>query len=421
MRHKKTILKNGIRLITVPMPGNPTITASISANVGSRYEEEDNNGIAHFLEHLTFKGTEKLSSKDITLELDKLGARYNAYTGDDETCYHARTSKKAFPKAFGILSDMYLNSQIPEDELEKERGVILEEINMYEDNPRSKIYNVFCELLYGNQGPGLPTLGPKENIKKLKREDFINFRDKYYVSGNTTVVIAGDITNKEAKKIVEEKFETIPSGKFIKPKVVIEKQKVPAVKLSYKKSDQTHMALGFRTCSLYHKDVIPLRLLKGVLTAGMSSRLFSIMREELGICYYSSAAASYSYDSGYLVISSGVGNKRTEEAISGILDILKDLRENEVSKKELDKVKNIIINSIMMHMETSSQLANWYGDQEVMKEDILTHAQVIKKVKEITPKDVKKMARKYFTPEKMNLAMVGPHKDEKQFKKLLKI
>jgi predicted Zn-dependent peptidase len=420
MKYQKTILKNGIRLITVPLKGNMTTTVSIMANVGARYEEEKNNGISHFLEHLQFKGTKTKSSKDIVLELDEIGAEYNAFTNYEVTGYWAKTNNKNFKKVLDIVTDIYKNSIFPENEIEKERGVILEEINMYEDNNKMKAYMNFRTLMYGDHPLGREVLGPKENIKKLQREDFLTYRDKHYKGKATTVVVAGDIKTSEIKKMIEDALGDLDAGKFYNPEKINIKQKNKQVKILNKKTDQTHMILGFRTFGIKDKNLATARLLSGVLSAGMSSRLFSKMREELGICYYCYASNNYTFDTGYMGIFAGVGNKRVGEAVTGILEILEDIKTNGVPKKELDKVKNIIYNSTDMNLETSDQWADYYGDQEVSILDIKTPAQIKKEIKAVTSEDVQKLAKKIFTENNMNLAILGPHNDPKQFEKLLK-
>lgn len=421
MKYQKQTLKSGIRLIMIPMKNNPTITISVGANVGARYEDNKNNGISHFLEHLSFKGTNKRTSKEITLELDTLGADYNASTGYDTTSYWIKSNKKYINKVLDIISDIYLNSVIPAEEIEKERGVILEEINMYEDNNQAKVYHLLRELLYKNQPLGASILGPKENIKNFNREDFLNYKNNYYNGPSTTITIAGDFKPSEIKKAVEEKFKTIPSGKLQKPKAVKETQKTKAVKILNKKTDQTHMAIAFRTFDINHKDVVTLKMLRGVLSGGMSSRLFSKMREELGICYYCYASSDYSFDSGYIGIFAGVGHKRTGEATTAILEILKDIKENGITEKELDKVKKNIIGKTAMRLETSENFVDFYSGQEMMQTSIMTPKEYLIKVKAVTIDDIKRLAKSIFNEKSINLAVVGQHKDGTQLKKLLKI
>lgn len=421
MKHKRTVLKNGLRLITVPMKDNATVTAMIMVEAGSRYETSEINGISHFLEHMCFKGTNKRSCSGLAFELDKIGASYNAFTGDEYTGYYAKSHYKHLSKILDVLSDIYINSNIPEEELEKERGVILEEINMYEDLPQRKVHHVYEELVYGDHPLGRTIAGPKKNIKSLQRKDFLDYRDKHYFADATTVVIAGNIDEKEAKKLVEKSFAGMKSSKIIKPEKLIENQKKPAVKLEHKRTDQSHMILGFRTFNNRHKDKVVLGVLSAVLSGGMSSRLFSKMRDELGICYYVRSGNSFSYDHGHFMVRSGVGNGRLEEAVENILKILSRLKTEKVDKTELDKVKNLMTGRLAMSMETSDDNAEFYADQELYHLGIKDPQQIVKEIKAVTPEQIQRVAKKIFVKNNLNLAVIGPNKDEKKLQKLLKI
>ncbi len=420
MKYQKNILKNGLRLITVPIKNSQTITVSITANVGARYENEKNNGISHFLEHLMFKGTPNRTNKEITLELDTLGAAYNAFTSYEATSFWIKANKKYFKKVLNTITDLYLNANFPEEEINKERGVILEEINMYEDDNQSKAQDLLRDILYPKEPMGAHILGTKNNIKNLTREDFLNYKNNYYNASSTTITISGDVNPKEVKKIIEEKFATLEEGKVHEYKKV---KKIPNKKqvINFnKKTDQTHLVLGFKTFDMYHKDAVTLKLLRGILSAGMSSRLFSKMREELGICYYCYAGAENSYDSGYLGIAAGVGNKRTEEAIKAILEILNDIKTNGVEESELNKVKKNMIGKMAMALESSDEYADYFGFQEVLHLPIKTPEQYLKEVKSVTTKDIKRVAAQIFDEKNIKLALVGPHKDKNKLMNLLK-
>ncbi len=421
MSYKKYILKNGVRLIVVPLKNNSTATVMIAANVGSRYEKPENNGISHFLEHLMFKGTKNKTSREILLELDTLGAVYNAFTSYEMTVYWVKANKKFLEKISDILFDMYLNPEIPEQELEKERGVVLEEINMYEDDNQSKVHDVLRTLIYGKNQLGRSIIGTKENIKKLQRDDFLKYKNDFYNGSSTTVVVSGDVNPTEIRKNFEKKIQSLPAGKLNKVSKIKEKQTKPMVQIFNKKTDQTHLAIAFRTFGFYDKDVVTLRVLHGILSAGMSSRLFHRMREELGICYYCYAMPEYSYDSGYLGIFAGVGNKRVEEAICAIIEILKDIKKNGISQQELDKVKKNFTGKMAMSLESSDDFATFYGHQEFYHHKIKHPEERLKEVKSITVNDIKKLANRILKENKVNLAIVGPHKNPEKYQKLLSL
>jgi predicted Zn-dependent peptidase len=421
MRHNKTILENGTRLITVPMKGNKTVTVEVMVNVGARYEDESNNGISHFLEHLQFKGTESRTSKDIVTELDFMGAEYNAFTDYDNTGYYVKTQSKNLEKALDIVSDIYKNSVIPDEEIEKERGVIIEEINMYNDDNRSKLSDALSEALYPNHPLGLDILGTKKNINKFKRQDFIDYRNKYYKGKATTLVITGDVTPALSKQLAKKYLGDLDAGRTYNPKKYTNQQKSKKVTIVNKKSDQTHLALVFRIAGRKNtKDMTPF-MLKSLLSSGMSSRLFRKMRDELGICYYCYASNMATYETGISGIFAGVGHSRTDEAIEGIIEILEDIKKNGVSKKELDKVKNNVISRRLMGLETTSQVAGYYVNQESYQLDIKDPNQWIKDIKAVTPEQIHKFAKKIFDDKNATLAILGPHKDKSKFSKLLKI
>lgn len=421
MKYQKTTLENGLRLVTVPMKDNSTVTVLILVEAGSHYEDKKNNGLSHFLEHMCFKGTEKRDYKEISFELDSIGAQYNAFTSEDFTGYYAKAHYSQLSKITEILSDIYLNSTIPQPEIEKERGVIIEEINMYEDLPARKVYEVFNSLLYGDSPAGRPIIGPKENIKKFNQEDFLNYRQKHYIAPKTTVVVAGNFDPKQVKEEVKKYFADLTKEQVIKPKPVVEKQKAPAIKLEYKKSDQSHLILGFRTFDIYNQNQTTLDVLAFLLGKGMSSRLFSKMRDEMGICYYVRAGNSASFDTGYLAIRSGVNNKRLEEAVAAILEEIRLIRDEEVSAKELKKVKNMMISELAINLETSESRAEFFGEQETMHQKIKAPKDLIKEIRAVSAKDLQKIAKQIFRSDNINLAVIGPTKDSQKLKKYLKL
>lgn len=411
-----------MRVITVPMKDNQTVTVMVMVEVGSSYETKKINGLSHFLEHMCFKGTARRpKAKIISSELDSIGAESNAFTGNEYTGYYAKAHKKHLPKILDIVSDIYLNPIIPEKELEKEKGVVIEEINMYEDMPQSKVEDVLDQLLYGDQPAGWSIAGPKENIRKLKRQDLINYRKDHYVAKGTLLVVAGNFEEKKLYPLIEKSFNSISTSKKkskVKTKIF---QKKPAVKIHFKETDQTHLRLAFRSYDLYDPKYWSLLLLAGILGSGMSSRLFQKMREELGICYYISASNRPFTDHGQFVISVGVAKDRAGEAIKAILEEVKLLTKEVVSEEELNKIKEFKIGHLFLGLEASDDFADYYGFQEIYREKILSPAEMVAAIKKVTAKDIRDIARDIFKNSKMNLAIVGPFKHEKDFLPLLKL
>jgi len=421
MKFKKKVLENGLRIITVPMVDNKTATVLVLVEAGSKYEEKSNNGISHFLEHMCFKGTTKRpKSGDISLELDTLGAEPNAFTSHEFTGYYAKAYSKNVYKTIDIISDMYLNPVFDEKEINKEKGVIIEEMNMYKDLPMRKVSDLFMMLLYGDTPVGRTILGDKNFIQKINQNDFKSYWGKHYVASATTVVVSGDIDEKQVFKEITAKFKNISDGRKINKKKVKEVQRVPQVKVEYKASDQSHLILGVRAFDFFKKNNLVVSVLSGVLGAGMSSRLFKKLRDEMGACYYVKVGNDSYSDHGYLGVSVGVDNKRIKKVVQVILGEFEKLRDELVSDIELKKVKEKLISSLILGLESSDAFAEYYGIQEILKRPLENPQEKIKKIKAITSQDIKRVANKIFINKGLNLAVIGPVKDKKPLLKILK-
>jgi len=404
------------------MKNSPSVTVMSLIEAGSKYENEKNNGISHFLEHMYFKGTQKRpKSIDISKEFDAIGAQNNAFTSQEFTGYWGKAHPKHTDKLLDLISDMYLNPTFPADDLEREKGVIIEEINMYQDLPIRNVHDVWNELLYGSQPAGRTILGPRENIKSFNRDDFVNYRKKLYLSKSTAIIIAGDVDPTIVFKKVEKMFAHMPIGEKGKKQKVLEKQLKPAVKIKYKDTDQTHLIIGFRAFDVYDKRTPILKMIAGILGSGMSSRLFQKMREELGICYYVKAFTDQLTDHGVLMVTAGVDSTRVEEGINGILGELKKIRDQKVSPEELRKAKDYLIGNMYLGLESSDSLTEFYGVQEILNEKIKTPKEVEKEIEKITASDIAKVAKTIIKNKSLNMAIIGKYKDQKRFEKILKV
>jgi predicted Zn-dependent peptidase len=420
MTYNKTTLPNGLRIITIPTKGNPAATVLVMAEVGSNYETKSENGLSHFLEHMCFKGTEKRpNSLLINKELDGLGAQSNAFTSAEYTGYYAKAEKRHWKQALDIVSDIYLHPTFPEADLEKERGVIIQEINMYEDLPQRKVAELFPKLLYGDTPAGRFIAGPKENIERLPREKFIEYKNKHYVASGTIVVIAGDIKETDIKKEVERLFKDIPTTKKFTKERVKESQDKPALLIEQKKTDQAHMVLGVRAYGAKDKRMPALSLLSGVLGGGMSSRLWHKLREELGVCYYVRTNTDDYTDHGYFAVSTGVDTKRIQEVIRVVLEECKRLTQELVSEEELQKTKDYLVGNFYLGLEATDALAFFYSSQEISQHTIKKPEEVERELRAVTSKDVMKVAKDIFKNEKLNLAIVGDIQDKAKIKKIL--
>jgi predicted Zn-dependent peptidase len=422
MNYKKKVLKNGLRIMVVPIPRSPSVTMMVLVETGSDYETKEKNGISHFLEHMFFKGTKNRPTMlHIAKEFDSMGAENNAFTSREYTGYWAKSDIKHADKILEIVSDMYLNPIFPEKEMEKEKGVIIEEINMYEDLPKRKVYQLLSELMYGDQPAGWSVTGPVENIKKMKIEDFHKYRKEQYVAEKTLVVVAGDVKSADVFKKVERAFIGIQTGKLIKKKRVLEKQAAPQIKVKDKDTGQSHLVIAVRTFDLYDKRWAAQRLLSAILGNGAGSRLFQKMREELGICYYISSGNSYYADRGFLSISAGVDKTRLEEAVVGILEEMKRIRDEKVSPEELKIAKDQVVGNMYLGLESSDDWADYYGGQEIMREVIMSPKDMEKEVRAVTAEDIQKVAKFTMRNERLNLAVVGGVKGANSLRKILKL
>jgi len=411
MKFTKKTLKNGLRLITVPMKDNPAVMVLVLVNTGTEFEIKKINGISHFLEHMCFKGTiNRPSAKIISMELDGLGAENNAFTDREMTGYYAKGDARHFSRLLDIIADIYLNSTFPEAELEREKGVIKGEIDMYNDLPQNIAYRKMLALLYGDTAGGWSTLGEKETIAEFNRETFLNYRQAHYFANKTVVVVTGGIDEKKVLKEVKEKFSRLARGKISKKGKFEKKQKKPAMLFVSKKTDQTHIAIAVRSASMTDpKDPIT-SVLAAALGQGMSSRLFLKLREEMGAGYYVKAFNNTLSDRGFLIVQAGVHNNMTAPVIRAILEEMRRFKEEFISPEELKKTKEFLIGHFKLDLETSDQVAEFFGGQEILNKPIDRPQDIVAKVNKVTALDIKKMANKIFTNQNLNLTMVGPNK-----------
>jgi predicted Zn-dependent peptidase len=404
------------------MADNPTVTVLILVEAGSKYEDKRINGISHFLEHMCFKGTIKRPrALDISKELDALGSQYNAFTSQEYTGYFAKADARHFAKIFEVVSDIYLNSTFPEPEMEKEKGVIIEEINMYEDQPHRHVQDLIMQLLYGDQPAGWNVAGDKKNILRMKRRDFLDYKKAHYMSNSTLLVVAGNVSEKKVLKEAKKVFGQVARGRKAGKKKVREAQKKPAALIKWKQTDQTHFVLAFRTFGLKSRKNPALDVLGAIVGGGMSSRLFQKLREEMGVGYYVRAYDDAYTDHGFFQVSAGVDNKRIDEVLRAVLLECKKLKDEMVSEEELSKVKEYLIGNMKLSLESSDDIANFYGGEEILKREIKTPGQKAKEIRKVTRGQIQKLAADIFKINKLNLALIGPFKDRKPFIKLLKL
>lgn len=423
MKHEIRTLNNGLRIILVPMPGVDTASVMVMTGTGSRYESERENGLAHFLEHMFFKGTKKRpSAKAISEELDGVGAVYNAFTAKERTAYYAKVSKEYLDTAVDVISDIFLNSTLPSKEITKERGAVIQEIDMYEDIPMRTVSDVFEKLIFGGEHPlGRTILGPKENIRAFKQKDFESYHRRQYTAKNTVVCVAGSFNRTKVLQKIEKDFAKLASGSPIAPLPFTEAQTSARVSIKEKKTDQTQLMLGLPAYPYGHPDEYALEVLTTILGGGMSSRLFTEVREKRGLAYSVHAWTDKYPDAGSLVVQAGVEHGKLEKAVSTIVGELKKIRRGALDKRELDKAKAYLKGTLTLTLETSDRVAEHAATSVINLGSVRTLDEDIAGIDAVKIEDVQRVAKDLFRSEKLNLAIIGPHTDSKKLLPLLTI
>lgn len=418
---KKTF-SNGVRLITAPLPSSETATIIVMFATGSRYETEEINGMSHFLEHMFFKGTQKRpTSLDITKELDGLGAEFNAFTSKDHTAYYIKVAHQHLPVAIDVVSDMLLNSKFDAEELEKEKGVIVEEINMYEDNPLMYIHDIFEEEMYKGDKLGWLIAGSRETVRATTQESMVNYKNTHYRGDNTVVVVAGKLpTDIEAQ--VEQAFAPLEGeakeNAFGYERYALE-QTEPRLRVMYRKAEQAQIGLGFPGYAYGHKDLAAAKVLATILGGNMSSRLFMEVREARGLAYMVRAGTSEYQDIGNFMVQAGLEKSRIGEAIEVIKEQLQDLKDNAIDENELQRAKDYMKGKTSIALEDSSSLAQWYARKESLENTLETPEDRFAKIDAVTVEDVQRVANELFDFNKLTLAVIGPYEDDSELKKLI--
>lgn len=413
MTIQKKKLANGLQVILIPQKDAVTTTMLTLIGVGSNMENVKQNGISHFLEHVCFKGTEKRpTAKIINQEIEQIGAIANAFTGEEYTGFYAKSHPRHVHTIIDIIGDIVLNSTIPENEVEKEKGVIVEEINMYEDMPQAKVMELLTSIAYGDTPAGRGIIGTKESVRALTQKDILKYKKNHYVSENMVVVVAGAFDEKEVLSTLKTVFKNVPNGrKSMHPKVTLT-TKTPQSKIEQRKIDQAHLAIMFPSVSRDHKDKAAATLLAKVLGGSMSSRLFQLLREDLGVCYYVRASQSSAKTYGEFCISAGVDSTRVEEVCSAIAAELKKIKEGDITDEELSRAKEYMLGVFGMSLETTDSVASFYGMQALLSEKVESPEKITTQYLAVTAEDIQRVAKKLIDGKKVKVALVGPISEE---------
>ncbi|HZS24839.1 MAG TPA: pitrilysin family protein [Gaiellaceae bacterium] len=416
--YERHVLDNGLRVLTAPVPQAASVTCMVMLAAGSRYETADTNGIAHFSEHMFFKGTHRRpSARDIAGEIDALGGEFNAFTGKEYTAYYVKCAAEHRDIALDVIVDMLRNSLFDAEEIEREKGVIVEEMNMYFDTPRDYIGGVYEELLYGDQPLGWDIVGRKETVRGASRETFMSYLDSWYHPSRMVLGVGGNVGENLLER-AEELLGDLPGRETGAPAPTAPHLN-GRVKVFTKPSDQAHIILGVPSYPLAHPDRYALQVLSNVLGGGMSSRLFTEVRERRGLAYYV-FGMNHSYtDAGSLYAQAGVDINRIDEAVTTIRDELRRIADESVPSDELEKTKSFARGRLVLQLESPQGLILFGLRREVLEQQAPDLEEVLDGIAAVTADDVQRVARDLIADETLRLAVIGPFDDAERFEALL--
>ncbi len=419
--YQKTTLDNGLRLITAAMPHTHSVSICIFIGVGSRYETELQVGISHFIEHLCFKGTPKrTTAKEISEAIEGVGGILNGGTDKELTVYWCKVAQPHFPLALDVLADMLLHSKFDPADIESERQVIIEEINMGKDSPSQRVNMLIDKLLWPEHPLGRDIAGSKESVAAITRDMMLDYLAHQHLPSNTVVSIAGALRHREMATAVGQALGHWADLKPHSGYAAYKEQKFPRVHIERKDTEQAHLCLALTGLPLLHPKRFVLDLLNVILGEGMSSRLFTEIRDRLGLAYSIHSYVEHFLDTGSATIYAGVEPKNLQVAIKAILEQLSQLKEI-VPEAELTKAKELAKGRLLLRMEDSRSVAGWMGGQEVLTERILSVDQIVSIIDAITAEELRQLAQELLVSSQLRLAVVGPVADDEPLEELLKL
>lgn len=420
--YQKTTLDNGLRVITTTMPHTHSASICVFVGVGSRYENDDTAGVSHFIEHLVFRGTDKRpAAREISEAIEGVGGIINGGTDRETTLYWCKVAQPHFPLALDVLMDILLYSRFEPQDIEKERQVIIEEINMSYDSPAQRVSLLIDELLWANHPLGRDVAGNKQSVSSITRDDMLNYLKALYLPNNTVVSIAGNIRHNKAVDAVKKFMGDWNSHERCPGYVSYKEQQVERLCVETRDIEQAHLCLALPGLSLFHPKRFTLDLLNVILGEGMSSRLFSEIRDRLGLAYSINSFVEHLADTGSIVIYAGVEPKNLQLAVRVVLQQLSLLKDEIVSEQELTKAKELAKGRLLLRMEDSRNVAGWIGGQEILTSRILSIDEVLAIVSAITTDEIKKLAQELFISSQLRLAVVGPVNKDEPLEELLKL
>ena len=421
MKFIKTKLKNGLTVLEIPSQDAESVVVDFFVKTGSRSETERESGISHFLEHFLFKGTKKYpSALAISQLVDGIGGEMNANTGKEHTQFYIKAASQHLELIFEVLTDMVQAPLFDAKELEREKGVIVEEINMYKDTPMYEIENVLERVMWPKDALGRDIAGSKETVTKFSREMFIDYISRHYQLPNMILGISGKYDRKKLRSLVEKFWARYPKKKHHGWDKARDKQAAPRLKVDFKETEQAHLAFGFKGLPYGDKRAAAQSVLSAILGGGMSSRLFLEVRERRGLAYYVRASGSNYQDTGVFNIGSGVQVGKIEDAIKVIMAELDKIKTEKVGAEELKKAKEFIKGKSILALEDNQVRLDWLLERAAFLPKIETPEEIFKKIDRVSAEDVRRLARQLFQKKNLSLAIIGPYQDRKKFVGLLK-
>ncbi|MBI4186987.1 MAG: insulinase family protein [Chloroflexi bacterium] len=419
--YRKTTLDNGLRVVTSTMPNTRAVCICVFIGAGSRYESETEAGSSHFLEHLLFRGTSRRpTATDIAEAIEGTGGIINGGTDKELTVYWCKVARPHFPLALDVLTDLLLHPRLDPLDMEKERQVIIEEIHMSVDSPAQRVDMLIDELLWPNHPLGRDVAGTKESVAAITRDSILGYQASHYLPGSTVVAIAGDVQHEEMVNAVSHALGEWASSSPRPAYSAYREQAAVPLRIETRDTEQAHLCLGLPGLSLFHPRRFTLDLTNAILSEGMSSRLFTEIRDKLGLAYSVHGYIDHFLDSGSVVVYAGVEPQKLKIAIRAILEQLSRLKEP-VPEAELSKAKEMTKGRLILRMEDSHNVSAWLGGQDVLTSRILTVDQVISIVDAITAEEIQELARELLADSQLRLAVVGPVRDDEPLGELLKL
>ena len=415
---QRTTLSNGARVLTAPMAHAQSVSCFLMYAAGSRYERREESGIAHFAEHLFFKGTERRpTARDIATEIDAIGGEFNAFTGKEVTAYYVKCAAETRDVALDVLVDMLRNSRFDADEIEREKGVIVEEMNMYADTPRSYIGNVWERHVYGDQPLGWDIIGTEETIRAATRETFAGYLDRWYRPERMVIGLGGRVGDDVVERL-EELLGDLPAEATGTPEAVVLPEEAGAVRIHTKQSDQAHLVIGAPSHPHGHPDRYAVQLIATVLGGGMSSRLFTEVRERRGLAYYVYCGNNSYADAGTLAAQAGVDLNRIDEAVETIVAELRRVVTDSVPSDELEKARSFAKGRFVLGLESPHATIMFGLRREVLEGRAVEPDEVLAGLDAVTVEDLERVAAEILGGS-LRLAVIGPFDDPARFERLL--